>query len=56
VEVEGDVDNERNEGLCEGNIEVDIVYDEDMCGVSCTKSKRSRGVREKPMKDYESQL
>jgi len=34
VEVEGDVDNEKNEELCEGNIRVDMVFDEDVYGVS----------------------
>jgi len=34
VEVEGEcgVENECNEGLCEGNVEVHMVSNEDVCG------------------------
>ena len=54
VEVKRNVDDERNEGLCEGNTEIGMVSDEDVCGVSCTlkrNRKRSIVTREISVKD-----
>lgn len=40
VEIEDDIDNERKEGLCEGNVEVDMEEE------ICTSKRKRKEVQE----------